>query len=245
VRLRVIDLETTGQAPPAEIIEFGRADVHDESGVWQVEAPLSRLYRPLNGIPPETMAVHHITLEEVGGDTAVCTEDLLRKAIWGGAKPDVLVAHNCGFERQFINDVVCDGLPWICTYKAALRVWPEAPRHSNQVLRYWRGLKLDAAFAMPPHRAGPDAWVTAHLLAEMLNFAGVDQLVAWTSEPRCLPTVPFGKHRGSRWQDAPQDYLQWMGRQTDMDADVQWCAHMELKRRAASSVVAGAASSQG
>ncbi len=27
LRLRVIDIETTGEAPPAEIIEFGRVDV--------------------------------------------------------------------------------------------------------------------------------------------------------------------------------------------------------------------------
>ncbi len=43
----------------------------------------------------------------------------------------------------------------------AMHVWPDAPRHSNQVLRYWRNLVLDNALAMLPHRAGPDAWVTA------------------------------------------------------------------------------------
>ena len=52
----------------------------------------------------------------------------------------------------------------------ALRVWPEAPRHSNQVLRYWRGMRLDHARAMPPHRAGPDAWVTAHILADLAQL---------------------------------------------------------------------------
>jgi len=36
------------------------------------------------------------------------------------------------------------------------------------VLRYWRNLVLDPALAMPPHRAGPDAYVTACLLAELL-----------------------------------------------------------------------------
>jgi exodeoxyribonuclease X len=32
-------------------------------------------------------------------------------------------------------------------------------------------MKLDHARAMPPHRAGPDAWVTAHILA---GLDGVD-----------------------------------------------------------------------
>ncbi len=167
-RLRIIDLETTGTAPPAEIIEFGRADVVSDAGGVTVEKPMARLYRPMNGIPPETMAVHHITEADFTGDTPVCTPDRLRLAVWGGPPPDILVAHHCEFERQFVTEAVTDGLPWICTYKVALRIWPEAPRHSNQVLRYWRQLRLDPGLAMPPHRAGPDAWVTAHLLAELL-----------------------------------------------------------------------------
>ncbi len=229
--LRVIDIETTGLAPPAEIIEFGRADVVSAGDMWRIEKPLARLYRPLNGIPPETMAVHHISEADLNADTPVCTAERLRLAVFGGAKPDVLVAHNCDFERLFISDAETDGLPWICTLKVALRLWPEAPAHSNQVLRYWRGLKLDAALAMPPHRAGPDAWVTAHLLAEMLTQASVEQMIAWTTEPKLLPNVPFGKHRGTSWSEVPIDYLQWMTSQRDMEPDYIWNAKRELDRR--------------
>jgi len=229
--LRVIDIETTGTEPPAEVIEFGRVDVvFGEAGV-QVGAPMARLYRPLNGIPPETMAVHHITEADFNVDTPVCTPDRLRLAVWGGATPDALVAHNCDFERQFLTEDATDSLPWICTYKVALRGWPEAPRHSNQVLRYWRGLTLDADLASPPHRAGPDAWVTAHILVDLLKETSIEQMIAWTKEPRLMPTVPFGKHRGIAWSEAPLDYLQWMARQNDMDADAIWNAQQELERR--------------
>ncbi len=232
-RLRVIDLETTGTEPPAEIIEFGRADVVIHESRAEVERPLSRLYRPLHGIPPETMAVHHIIEADFTDETPVCTPDRLRLAVWGGSAPDVLVAHSCDFERQFVTEAATDNLPWICTYKVALHVWPQAPRHSNQVLRYWRGLNLDLALSMPPHRAGPDAWVTAHLLAELVKEASVDQMIAWTKEPKMLPNIPFGKHRGVVWADAPLDYLQWMARQSDMDQDVVWNATRELARRGA------------
>jgi exodeoxyribonuclease X len=213
------------------VIEFGRVDVVLAGDETRVERPMARLYRPLNGIPPETMAVHHITEADFSDDTPACTLDRLHLAVWRGAAPDVLVAHNCDFERKFISDVTTAGLPWICTYKVALHVWPEAPRHSNQVLRYWRGLSLDAQLAMPPHRAGPDAWVTAHLLAELLKAASVEQMITWTTLPKPLPNIPFGKHRGTPWPEAPLDYLQWMARQTDMDADVVWCAQQELARR--------------
>lgn len=229
--LRVIDIETTGMAPPAEIIEIGRVDVVADGYAWRIERPMARLYRPLHGIPPETMAVHHIIETDFAVDTPVCSEERLRLAIWGGSKPDVLVAHNCSFERLFIADTATNGLPWICTLKVALRVWPDAPGHSNQVLRYWRGLNLDAALAMPPHRAGPDAWVTAHLLTELLKEASVEQMIAWTAEPKLLPKIPFGKHRNSSWSEVPIDYLKWMVGQADMDYDAIWCAQRELKRR--------------
>lgn len=228
---RVIDIETTGLALPAEIIEIGRVDVTvDDSGV-RIDKPKSRLYRPLHGIPPETMAVHHITEADFKPDTPTCTEELLRSAIWSGGKPDALVAHNCEFERSFIPAEITDDLPWICTLKTALRVWPEAPQHTNQVLRYWRGLSLDAELAMPPHRAGPDAWVTAHLLVDLLKSATAEQMIDWTARPKALPTVTFGKHRGAKWADVPLDYLQWMARQSDMNADALACAQEELARR--------------
>lgn len=229
--LRVIDIETTGLAPPAEIIELGRVDVVSSDGSYQINRPAFHLFRPLHGIPPETKAIHHITDNDFLADTPICSNELLQKAIWEGSAPDVLVAHNCGFERTFIPEAASSKLPWICTLKVALHVWPAAPGHSNQILRYWRNLDLDNALATPPHRAAPDAWVTAHLLVELLTLTTVDQMISWTEQPKKLPTIPFGKHRGSTWSDVPQGYLQWMVRQADMDADVILCAGEELERR--------------
>jgi exodeoxyribonuclease X len=47
--LRVIDIETTGIEPSAEIIELGRVDVISQGDGWHVAGPMTRLYRPLNG----------------------------------------------------------------------------------------------------------------------------------------------------------------------------------------------------
>jgi exodeoxyribonuclease X len=228
--LRVIDIETTGLAPPAEIIEIGRIDLIGTNADWALQNPWSCLYRPLNGIPPETKAVHHIT-ETMVAAADPCGRGSIDSALFDVGTPDVLVAHNCAFERTFISDEVTGGLPWICTYKCALRLWAEAPGHSNQVLRYWRRHVHTDEDAMPPHRALPDAYVTAHLLWDMLKMTGVEQLVQWSSEPKLLPRVPFGKHKGLRWSEVPVDYLQWMTRQADMESDVVWCARQELALR--------------
>ena len=49
---------------------------------------------------------------------------------------------------------------------------------------------------LPAHRAGPDAYVTAHHLRDMLNEATVEQLLEWSREPGLLPRVPAGPARG-------------------------------------------------
>lgn len=231
IRLRVIDLETTGMAPPAEIVEFGYADVIASADGIEVSLPAAKLFRPIGGIPPETMAVHHIAESDIPADAPNCTPDHVAAAVWQDPPPHVFVAHNCEFERRFIDDYATRGAPWICTYKAAMHIWPDSPKHSNQVLRYWRGMRLDPRFAMPPHRAGPDAWVTAHLLADMLQLAPVEQLIEWTRQPRPMPAIPFGMHRGLPWSEIPADYLDWMVAQVDMDADAVWHARAELRRR--------------
>jgi exodeoxyribonuclease X len=232
MRLRVIDIETTGDAPLAEIIEIGSVDVFPHAGAWGITRPDARLFRPLHGIPPETMAVHHITGDAFGSESPVCSPERLKLAIMGnGEPPDVLVAHNSVFEQSFIGETITAGTPWICTYKSALRAWPDAPRHSNQVLRYWLGLKLDPDLAMPPHRAAPDAYVTAHILMDLLKVVSVDEMVAWTQEPKLLPVVPFGKHRGLKWPGVPIDYLQWIFSQDDMDPDILWNAQNEIQSR--------------
>ena len=231
LRLRVIDLETTGMEPPAEVIELAFADVEVSADGVAISPPSARLFRPVGPILPETMAVHHITEADIPASAPNCSIEQIRTVIWQPPHPDVFVAHNCEFERKFITDAVTGVAPWICTYKVSLHVWPEAPRHTNQVLRYWRGLVLDPALAMPPHRAGPDAWVTAHLLAELLSQADPAEMLAWTDQPRPMPTIAFGKHKGSKWEEVPIDYLDWIGSQTDMDKDVAWHARHELDRR--------------
>lgn len=221
--LRVVDIETTGTEPPAEVIELGWVDVVDGTA----GAPKSRLFGAANGVPPETQAVHHLGADDIEG-LPLCTPGSLARLTDGVA---ALVAHNCAFEQLWLTREITGATPWICTYKAALRAWPDAPRHSNQVLRYWRGLALPEELAMPPHRAGPDAYVTACLLADLLTVASAEQMIAWTLEPKLLPTIPMGKHRGAKWAEVPGDYLDWITRQADMDPDLKWNAREELARR--------------
>jgi len=230
-RIRVIDLETTGSRPPAhDVCEIGWQDVVDGAAQrWALSETRGAIcVNPGRPIPPVTMAVHHIMDEDVAG------APYWRDAAPAILKPEggavALAAHRASFEQRFCTPELSGGARWICTWKCALRLWPESPGFSNQVLRYWRMPDgLDRETGLPVHRALPDAYVTAHHLRDMLNHVGVDQLLAWSAEPGLLPRVPSGPERGRSWAELDDATLTRFA--ADRDEDVRFSASSELGRR--------------
>lgn len=228
--IRVIDFETTGipgdgnDGPddgPHKIVEIGWCDVTNGVDWATVSVPRSVECNPGRRIPPEASAIHHFTNEEL--DLDISSEEALTELENDTtfSRISVLAAHNSRFDRLFWDGCRRD---WIDTYRCALRIWPNAPAHGNQVLRYWLGfdtgggsIDFDAGEALVSHRASADAYVTAHILARMLDDFEVEQLVEWSSVPALLPRCGFGKHYGTPWKDVPRDYLDWIVRKSGMD----------------------------
>jgi len=228
-RVRVVDLETAGTGP-SDVCEIGWQDVvRGGDGPWRVgEMRGSLLINPGRPISPDTMAIHHILDEQVAG-----------APFWTSAAPEVLrpeggvlalAAHRAAFEQRFCTPRLTGGAEWICTWKCALRLWPELPRFSNQMLRYLRRPEgLVHEMGLPAHRALPDAYVTAHHLRDMLNLASVEQLLSWSREPGLLPRVPSGPDRGRAWSDLSSETLRaFVG---DRDQSLRFSAETELRRR--------------
>ena len=229
--IRVIDLETTGNAPPAHgVLEVGWQDVAlGPDGRWALHGEGGqRFVNPGRPCPPITQAVHHILDEQVAD--APWWQDVARPVLDPWPRRLALAAHRADFEQQFCTPALSNGAEWICTWKCALRLWPDSPAFSNQVLRYWRRPHgLEHQRGLPVHRAFPDAYVTAHHLRDQLNEASVQQLLEWSRLPGLLPRVRFGPDRGKSWQEIGDDSLH--GFLGDRDADVRYTAETELARR--------------
>lgn len=232
-----LDLETLDEAPPAGVIEIGWHSVQiEEHHADRSDFIFGELEGfMLHGIPegqemaPDNRAVHHIDPAELVG------LPLFDPAEWKAGLDDVthLVAHNSAFEAQWIDW----GLPWVCTYKCALRAWPDAPSHSNQALKYYLG-HPDSSLLYPPHRALPDARVTAMTFARLLELHEIEQLVQWTLEPRLLSKMGFGKHKGVLLKDIPVDYLEWVADPRKCEAadeDLRHSCRVEIDRRQSAS----------
>lgn len=224
--IRVIDTETTGIEDPAEMVEIGWTDVRLFPEGWQIErGPESVLVNPGMAISFPAMAVHHISEDECrfGADP-----DEIRRDIGHGA--DILCSHKWAFDSRFLRTQ----LPYICTFKAARVAWPDLQSHSNGSIRYELGLvPHHDERAQPSHRAGPDTWVTAHILLKLLETHTVEQLLDISANPIRLLRFPGGnKHRGKFFSDiARQDpsYLQWVIDKSEFSEDVKFSAAAALR----------------
>lgn len=227
--IRVIDLETTGTEPPHQVIECGYSDYDVEART--ISDPVSELFA-VDAIPPESRAVHHIRLSDIPDNRMPYDVSAISVPCrMAGVK--FIAAHNAKFEAQWLD---LDGFHLICTYKAAMRVWPDAPSYGNEVLRYWLedAGKINPVheMTMPPHRGGPDSYVTAHILKALFDAGATGRdMVIWTGEPPLMSKCPIGKFRGKPWSEVEGGFLGWMTRQADMDEDLKWNANREILRR--------------
>lgn len=212
MKYRVIDLETTGTVEDKErgirvgVVEIGYTDVTDEMEIGETYSAYVDSGIP---IPPEAQAVHHISDADVSG--AMNYMQACQTLMSGMEQGDIFVAHNAPFEQAFFGG---GHHSWICTYRCAQHVWDDVQNYSNQVLRYWLGLDAkmqDVSRSMPPHRAGPDTYVTAHLLVRILQERTAEELVKLTRTMPLIKKVPFnGEHRGKLFSELDEGMLEWI-----------------------------------
>lgn len=218
--IRTLDFETTGfpaEGKPSALIQVGWTDVvYDDLNkvVESVGTPVNHFVNPFRTRPGleidiGAMATHHITKDDLAEAPSI--EPILLQLVKGA---DVFACHNKEHDGYYFNPTA----PFICTLKAARRVWPEMESHSNQYLRYALKLPVDRHLAEPPHWAGPDSYVTAHLVAALLNEgATISDLIEFSYAPTIMKIIKFGKHKGAEFKDIPLDYLEYLMRERKAD----------------------------
>lgn len=235
-RVRVLDFESTGFPEDGGLIcQVGTCDLIGEGKSWSVCVPRAKLCSPGAPIPSTASAIHHITDGDVYGLPEFDPADLF--SIDDDGPPiSYLAAHNLKAERGFLKNHMERGLKieWptieggICTYKGSMRLFPEAPGHSNQALRY--ELKLDVPREMRGHGAGDDAFVTARILQRLLQDASLEDLAKWATQPVLQVTCRIGVWRNSRWEHVDSSFMEWI-LSKDFDEDVVFTCRYWLDRR--------------
>lgn len=230
-RYIAVDLETTSREPAeAHVVEWAayvpHDPLHNHQGTFH-----GSLVRPPISIPPETSAIHHIIDEDVEHFGGWAYHGMCLRELFVKHPGSIAIAHNAEYERTALASL---NLPcrWCCTYKAALRVWPDAPSHSNEALRYWLKLGGGRKAINRTHSALHDALVTSQLFNALLaTGTSLDDMLQWTNEPALLPRCPLGDWRGKPWADVDEGFLSWILRKIHDREDVRFCARKELERR--------------
>lgn len=173
----ILDLETTGaKAPPCRVTEIGAFKV--QNGV--VVDKFQTLINPESRIPPFITSLTGISEEMVRDAPKFCevADEFLR--FLGDS---VIVAHNSRFDLGFLDHEIGRiyedyrlGNPSLCTVQLSRRLLPDIENHKlNTVARHFE-VEL-----RNHHRAGDDAFATAHIFLNLLTFMrerGIDNVGA-------------------------------------------------------------------
>jgi exodeoxyribonuclease X len=223
MNLIVLDTETSDLDPEkgAKLLEIAWIELSHTGQAWErvhfsdfyIEQPTSLV------INPHAQATHHIRADMLRPERGAKPRYEIIRTLLNQIEPStILVAHNAEFDSRFLPEI--SGSPWICTFRAAKHIWPGAPGYSNQVLRYWLKLEPDLPFGKHPHQALYDVTVTVSILQKMLEQHTPDQLLKLSKLPVRMKTIGFGKHKGLDFNQLPPDYIAWLRRQPNLDADL-------------------------
>ena len=225
----VLDTETTGLSPAegAEICEIAWVSLKLVNTLWTYGPGVSCFVETFAKFDPAARAAHHINPAWCQPGAPNCAP---RGIIIGSMKdmerPGQMLycAHNAPYDMEFLPEL---SLPFIDTYRCARHMWPDAPKHTNQTLRYWLNAEPPVRLLdrLMPHRALYDAACTAAILIRMLVEKSPADLLRLSTTPLLLEKVNFGKHKDEPWAKVPVSYLDWMARASDMytkDKDIRY-----------------------
>src|SRR5262245_7356266 len=218
MNLIVLDTETSDLDPArgATILEIAWNILTPTEHGWEKIDSFESYIHYLGPISPHAQAVHHIRSDQLMDGIP---RDKAIQILLENVQPDTyFIAHNVEFDSKFLPEI---RNPWICTLRAARQIWPNAPGHSNQVLRYWLGIQFDLPGRFP-HQAIYDVGTTTGILLKMLETHSPEELYKLSNSPVKLRRLRFGKYRDIDLQQVPRDYLMWLSNQSNLDPDVRY-----------------------
>ena len=222
-----LDVETTGLDPlNDEIIQLAmvRFTYTLDGKICDVSEPFDQLRQPSKPIPPE------ITLLTGLRDAAVLGRQIDPAEVSAfSEKADLVIAHNAGFDRQFIERLFpfFAFKPWACSMSEI--DWREEGVESTK-LAY---LATEFGFFYERHRAVNDCLAAIEILAQSLPKSGKTVLTnllenarkpTWRiwAEGSPYETKDILKARGYRWVNDTNNQLKgWYIDLSDADRDTE------------------------
>jgi exodeoxyribonuclease X len=218
MRFIILDCETAGLKPEQGPCEIAWIEIDEDFNVIDRQ---HSLIDPQCPISPNASGIHGITNAMVE-DSPTLDEfffDVLDAPFADG--DIVFVAHNAQFDFKFVKQYIVEHAGTICTLKLARILYPDAPDHKLQTLRYYLELPQNVTDS---HSAAGDVEVTLNLLKHMAGKSGLDLqgLLVLAGAPVPIKEMPFGKHKGKPLAQVPKDYIKWLLSEPNVDPDLRY-----------------------
>jgi DNA polymerase III subunit epsilon len=214
-KIYIADTETTGLSRDDRVVEWAHIVCTLQNNQLVEVSRFETLVNPGKPISEGASKVHGIT-DEMVKDAPAITE-VLPKAL-GLLKGEHLemYGHNFpSYDMQFIDGLLPKNADIGCSLKAA-RTFLGTPKNSLDFLREHIGLGDGLA-----HSALGDCDTTLRLINYMLKDR------TWEVLSSCMlarpTTISFGKHKGKKLEELPEDYVYWLLNKAD---NLSW----ELRR---------------
>ncbi len=222
-----LDCEATGLNIEAEeIVEIAVVKFNFNEILEEYET----LVDPCRLIPPESMAVHHITDEMVKGKPKI--EHVLPKVFeMLGSYP--IMGHNIAFDLNLImSSARKRNIPCPINLQNSIDTVRLARLHGESASNKLEDLRKH--FNIPDegaHRAMNDVIVNIKVFKYLAkNFKSKDEIMKRLREPILMRMMPLGKYKGKLFKELPIDYLHWASHQ-DFDKDLLYSLQDEKKKR--------------
>ncbi|MBD3800765.1 MAG: 3'-5' exonuclease [Campylobacterales bacterium] len=225
-----LDVETTGVEKKDRICSVGM--ILGEGGRYET---LYDLVRPPKKVPPEAMAVHHLTNEMLADAPEFDATSAAKRLEALNTPETLLVGHNLAFDLGMLAK---EGITWqggmIDTLKCVKHLLGSEIAHfSLQYLRYElrlyqreQALADELGIPLSAHHALSDALHTMLLHRYLEEMADTERLMTLTTQQALVHKLTFGKYGGKFIEDiARRDpaYLEWMLRSlSDLDEDLRY-----------------------
>lgn len=205
----VLDTETTGLDPVIMPVEVAWIKIDENMNV--LDEQVHRV-NPLRPIHPGAIAIHGITDQDVALAPLIeAVADLI-------PQPFVACGHNVGFDLR----VLAPHIEWcgeICTLALSRRWVKNTTNHKLSTLKQELHLSEQTS-----HSALGDCHTALELLRHCSKLSGrnLPELLELESVPKMLLVMPFGMHRGKRFDQVPPGYRKWLMGKDNLHKDLKY-----------------------
>ena len=228
-RYYFLDCETTGTDPSASVCEIAWVET---DGDFNIIDQNQSLIDPEQLISPSASGVHGIVNADCEDSPTLAEYFSVDHPTCYGKKlggPAVVIGHRCGFDMRFVGPYFEDKPLEIDTLRWVRKLYPDMENHQLSTCIFALNLPRSAG----AHRAMADVMSAYNLCKHLCERTGrtLTQLAVASEKPMEVQTVPFGKHKGTPFNQIPRSYLRWMRENmTDLDGDLKYTLGLFLNQ---------------